>query len=514
MIEIYSYLSIMMKHSRLDSRTLSINIEEIQKLLMEIHGYNLIIKGPPGAGKSTLALEILKSNPDGIYISTRLTPKSLYNQFPWIEDYLKQENILDASQTYIPDTRNLGDHLKSILYYQDIPAFIKILYEKTSEINNPIVVIDSWNAIIESSQEGRKDKNPNKTNYMFAEFVRQMNAKVIMVLEEEGKTNWDYIADGILSLENIIDSGRILRKLQITKLRCQEIRNPIREYTLLNGRFRCMDIFNKNNMKTFARSFLPNHDLDEKESLLAGITNLDKLLNNGLKRRQSLLIERKGIVSEDNLLFFLFPYIINNLKGNGRIIMLPPMNFDLENQSILFENNFSFMNFSNNFRILDFSVNIKQEQDLELSQIQIRFDEGDIFEDKHKDMENIFQNIQNESMIFNSSIKSDNPLLYILYLDSLEYKFNMINFVDILGKFISFIKSTGKIAVLITKPNLKYTGDIMNMVDKHLVLEEKDGLMKIYTEKPWSEYYGLKIYSDEEVKGGKSKFKADLQKIV
>ncbi|TFH27483.1 MAG: hypothetical protein E4G98_06100, partial [Promethearchaeota archaeon] len=65
-------------------------------------GYNLLLKGQAGVGKTTLAMSLLAYFTDftPVYLSTRVAPSSLYGQFPWLKDRLAPENILDATRTY------------------------------------------------------------------------------------------------------------------------------------------------------------------------------------------------------------------------------------------------------------------------------------------------------------------------------------------------------------------------------------------------------------------------------
>ncbi|HUG96326.1 MAG TPA: gas vesicle protein GvpD P-loop domain-containing protein, partial [Nitrososphaera sp.] len=49
--------------------------------------YSLLIKGFAGTGKTTLALTILRAlggNNNFFYISTRVSPKQLFQYYPWL----------------------------------------------------------------------------------------------------------------------------------------------------------------------------------------------------------------------------------------------------------------------------------------------------------------------------------------------------------------------------------------------------------------------------------------------
>ncbi|MHA1454333.1 MAG: gas vesicle protein GvpD P-loop domain-containing protein, partial [Promethearchaeota archaeon] len=75
----------------------NIPIDVYESLNQREIGFSLLIKGAAGTGKTTLALSLLSIISDAIpiYISTRVAPQSLYVQFPWIQEILNEENILD-----------------------------------------------------------------------------------------------------------------------------------------------------------------------------------------------------------------------------------------------------------------------------------------------------------------------------------------------------------------------------------------------------------------------------------
>ncbi|MDQ3848488.1 MAG: hypothetical protein M3261_05995, partial [Thermoproteota archaeon] len=55
--------------------------------------YSLLVKGYAGTGKTTLALTILNVlgvKNDFFYISTRLSPKQLFQYYPWLSDLVHQ----------------------------------------------------------------------------------------------------------------------------------------------------------------------------------------------------------------------------------------------------------------------------------------------------------------------------------------------------------------------------------------------------------------------------------------
>ncbi|MHA1562817.1 MAG: gas vesicle protein GvpD P-loop domain-containing protein, partial [Promethearchaeota archaeon] len=141
--------------------------EIIEAFKLKDTGYNILLKGKAGAGKTTFALTLLDvfKEYEPIYLSTRVAPMSLYSQFPWLKKKrLKTENIIDATRTYIPpanrpdpDGSLMKAHLMRTIRFSSIPEFLKIVYEKIAQYENPIIVIDSWDAIM--GQEGDNKEN-------------------------------------------------------------------------------------------------------------------------------------------------------------------------------------------------------------------------------------------------------------------------------------------------------------------------------------------------------------------
>ncbi|HPA98394.1 MAG TPA: gas vesicle protein GvpD, partial [Methanothrix sp.] len=88
-------------------------------------GQTLLIKGLPGTGKTTLALEIMNRlcrEQKGLYISTRIDPRRLYATNPWVEDILPARNVVNATQTRLLESlKGMGKDLNN--YYAVLDFF-------------------------------------------------------------------------------------------------------------------------------------------------------------------------------------------------------------------------------------------------------------------------------------------------------------------------------------------------------------------------------------------------------
>src|SRR5512137_398021 len=73
--------------------------KEIVTFLSSPGGHSLILRGMAGTGKTTLALqtiEELAAVQQSYYMSTRVSDQSLFSQFPWLLEKVREGEILKA----------------------------------------------------------------------------------------------------------------------------------------------------------------------------------------------------------------------------------------------------------------------------------------------------------------------------------------------------------------------------------------------------------------------------------
>jgi len=256
-------------------------------------GQTLLIKGKPGTGKTILSFEILREiceKRNGLYVSTRVTPEKLYSLFPWIENIVPERNVVNATP------KRLNEALSSLKYFPSQPFdfdtalnFFKMLYEDAEEMDNPVVVIDSWDAIL-----GSLNLQDNSVSFTqsICDFCHDVKTHLILISETDGPTDLDYIVDGIVTLLDTNVRGeatdgqpylehsksRTLREIRIDKLRGVERRRKSYAFTLKNGRFRHFPPYDE--MRITKIESLPDIDKMHRSS---GIKDFDKITG-GLKR--------------------------------------------------------------------------------------------------------------------------------------------------------------------------------------------------------------------------------------
>jgi KaiC/GvpD/RAD55 family RecA-like ATPase len=126
-------------------------LPEMKAFFKLLPGQTLLIRGQPGTGKTILSFEILKEICDernGLYVSTRISPDKLYELFPWIKNIVPKKNIINATPSRV--LKAIGSELQLRRPPFDFGSaldFFKMLFDDAEEMDNPVVVIDSWDAV-------------------------------------------------------------------------------------------------------------------------------------------------------------------------------------------------------------------------------------------------------------------------------------------------------------------------------------------------------------------------------
>ena len=187
-------------------------------------GNTLLIKGYAGAGKTTLALQLLSQlsrKESGVYVSSRVSKVKVQKELPWTEFREKGKRGADGFEDLRLGTPEF--FLEKIL---------RVMSNK-GRSGPDVVVLDTWDAIA-------KEMTPQdrlKAEKMLIAAADGSSVRTIFVSEEPERTTMDYLVDGMVEMKRYEKFGRVFREIEVQKLRGTVIEQHKYLYTLHEGKF-------------------------------------------------------------------------------------------------------------------------------------------------------------------------------------------------------------------------------------------------------------------------------------
>ena len=502
-------------------------------------GHSLIVKGLAGTGKTTFALQLaeeLDNITTSHYISVRVSDESLYNQFPWLRKKLAEKEKLKMAKSYAKtlssnyvhqekdtdvalevrvrtarqllqslegtslggqrvnrqelqklegriemgeegmdeDFSGLGDgsFLEDTIIFDlgsDLPE-IDLAYDMVEQTlpDKTLVLIDSIDALSQ-----RYGVHSSKLiNTLQKDLVEQSQADVLYILETGMDNKLDYLGDGVISFAKAEHKGRRLRVLNIEKLRGSEITQHKYIYTLKDGRVRTF-AFRQEEMPQEIKPWKVVQDISE-DIVSTGNEELDQLIG-GVKKGSIIAIEVGGNVPSyyiDNIK----AGIISNFAAQGRgVAFLPSKRAPAEivaGQIAPYLGEETYNKYVRVFEALQLETFVAAEN-------AIALDGGDVAEDlKWKKIEFSLQD-------------SKHPYLSILSFDTLESMYGGGELIEGLTAHLTSIRRDKDIFVGILVPTDESIGKLTNVAHTHLKIENIDGSVVLYGEKPFTELFAL-----------------------
>jgi KaiC/GvpD/RAD55 family RecA-like ATPase len=271
----------------------------------------LLVKGTPGAGKSTFALELLRRNGKGAYVSTRVSKESLPFQNPQVSLVALRGAESEMS---------VGDVAVDSSDYRFAGAreIVTLVMDRATKQPGGLIVLDSWDSIAKELAPVER----LRTEKTIVSVVQAQESRLAFISEEPDLTTTDYLVDAIIELSSEVSFGSILRKMEVKKLRGMPIRSPTSLYTLTNGRFYMLQppkVLSPGQYtpKRFIRT--PNNS----DHYSTGVAGLDQSLGGGLTPGLTTALEFKRDFPADMLSPFLQAMAANLMSNGSGYVMLP-----------------------------------------------------------------------------------------------------------------------------------------------------------------------------------------------
>ncbi len=440
--------------------------KEIKDFFQLERGQTFLIKGLPGTGKTTLSLEIVNSlceEKNGMYISTRIDPRRLYATNPWIRDVIPPRNVINATQNKLLES--LSGMGKDLTNYMAVLDFFKVFFDEAEDMDNPMIVIDSWDAVLNYTAHliGGAQASFEQN---ICEFARDLDTHLIFVSEFANVMPLDYIVDGVVTMEQFrlpgFDEGsmrcRYVRQIKLDKLRGVEIGQKTYTTTLHGGRFRFFEPYRENNDARIASDGVRVRD-PAQDRISTGIPDLD-LVTGGLKYGSCNVLEIDHGVGKRY--YQLLTALASNAIKNGRgVFILPSIGYQLSSRDIFVPTN----------------VIVSQpvgEDPVSWGKEQL--EKWDALRER-----------------------TGRPILNIIGLDAIEFTFGYREVLNLANLMIRNWKETNDVNVLVVKSGQESTNMIIHTADTYLLVNELNGGLCLYGVIPRTEPYNMLLEDSNRI---------------
>ena len=430
-------------------------------------GRSVLIRGDPGTGKTSLVLQLLdyhsKVDFKSIYMSTRLSAKTLKSHQPWVDVVQGKYGTvprLEGDQIGFQDSRRM-----------DGVRAISGLRQYLEQVTNPFVVLDSWEGLFfESHTMGVEE---------ISKLVEDYDARFVVVTERREQTDLDYLLDGVVVLRRKYHEQRVVREIELKKLRGVSIQQSRFLFTLESGKFRYLPPFSPSSKVVGSVGEPITSSLVGTFS--TGNRELDSMIGNGLKSGSLNLVE----VGEDvpfEITSLLLRLVLSNFINNGHRVMYVPFLGSPRSQleSIL-------PNLSN--ETIQRSVSVTEYEGI------VSQNGASLEANVRKDFEQIQKQI-------NSLRKESNkPVLLIISEDSIEGLYGASVLSNELVSSIALGKSSGNVILQISSPSSSLLPELKALCDTNVRIEMIHGTPVIFSVKPASVMHAIFL---EPVSSGKT----------
>lgn len=277
--------------------------------------YSLLIKGRSGTGKTTFSLSILRSlkaKNNFFFISTRSSPKQMFEHYPWLRKFIN-EPIKDI------DSPDVGQNLSAFedARLDEPESLFERVTNQLMDVKNPVIIIDSWDSV--ASLMDREARLNNER--VLQTWRERAKAKLIFTSEESVESSLEYIVDGVVELDYELKDGIRTRSLFLKKLRGIPIKRSVYLFTLKDRILRCFDSYDPRDFRINKSDKNPKETDHSTQLPQTGYQDLDNYIGGTLPQKGLITIEKEDTISNDIIALFLND-LFYNFSRRGYSLLL------------------------------------------------------------------------------------------------------------------------------------------------------------------------------------------------
>jgi KaiC/GvpD/RAD55 family RecA-like ATPase len=429
---------------------------------------SILIKGEPGTGKTTLALELLAMHGNGAYVSTRVSIEQLVEHQKELASLFKNRRILNIDPYKTDGQKAKRDFLDS--RFSDSKIFLEALVKGVQKIREPLIILDSWDSIANMTERAER----LKVEQSIAFIASGHDAKVVFISEEPSMTTTDYLVDAVITLRNEISEGNRIRKIEWNKLRGSPVPLWNNLYTLAGGRFTPVgssNILTRPPPSSVTFDPLPHN----KSYYSAGSNDLDHFFGGGLPKKCHILFELGRYVASFEAFNPLASTIRMNFISNGGCSIFVPSSGSAGSQLQILYRHLSSADVESRFRVGYFGNAI---------------DSGSChFELDPSSWEKSCDIISDEAKKIKGVV--NRPCLYTIASEIVGHVFDHDDAVRFMQRMVQRVRHSDDVLLSVINYASPLANDLGSMCDVYIKFEHIEGVLVMYSVKPRSQLYSV-----------------------
>jgi len=311
---------------------------EVYQFLSQSPPQTILIRGPPGTGKTTLSLAILQDFPGPRFlITSRVTERSVRQAYPWLPD-AGSIRVVDAASrsTTVREAARVLGHLGELVRDPEkeadlrglwLPEPVREAFSRADHHRPLMVVVDSWDALVERylgsgrPAEGLPDRG--ELERLLLDQLSQGPIFLVLVVEKSDSSQLDYLVNAVLETASNGHTGRPERWLHLRKLRGTRVDNPAYPFTLEGARFQCVGPLQSDMLTP---DVPPQAEPEPRPGFLwPGSSDFASNIGR-LPVGHLTLVERDLAVPIDAMVLLMRPLAAHVLRAGGRVLHVLPQN--------------------------------------------------------------------------------------------------------------------------------------------------------------------------------------------
>lgn len=435
----------------------------------------IVLSGKPGTGKTMFSAGflyngIVNHGEKGIYASFAENKEAFFSNM--LSLGLDFEKLEKAGSFHFLDMVTVREGAT--------PTVVETIFREVYKLEAKRLVIDSFSALVQAFKDPSEVRIVLHT--VISRITRLLGCTTLLIVETpygENKIGLgieEFVADGIIMLRRTRLDGRILRELELLKMRGTPTPETEAVFTLKGG-FKVFPPFKPKKVEKTQR-FQPQPDMEEYFS--TGSQSLDEVLGGGYPKGSSVLIEIDKHVSTLQYHLIATPTAWNFIAQGRGIIAIPSAGVDL---SLILRRCEEVGLTGDEINKL-LKVCVKEHPDLKPEPYVVAFKGENILEDYAKYLE-----VERELMK-----KTGQPILKINGPDTLIDLYGLKNTLSTLRIDSTRIRETRSLGIVLLKPGYPRLAKILAAIaDIHLKITREHGSILVYGVKPRTNIYALEM---------------------